>query len=249
MLNFAVQHPGEQPQMLVQVSAEWKNKTMLNSQMLTNLHCPLYLVYGENNELFPVFNARQLYSMLRSNNVPVVLSIIPGLPNDLEPERGVIFRSIGELCLTHLMGKGISQNYHSISRWRADAPSLALFFVPAIAWGVGWFAWLKHRTPARPKKSKPKIYEILFRLLAVLLATLASVEATLHMVSPHFSVNDTTLSIARLFLVQARDRQDFDFLAENSIWHNAKPKSCWTMLNWPVITENWSIGSLMTKCL
>ena len=163
---------------------------------------------------------------LQSNGVPVELKVLPGLAHGLEPERGVVYRAIGEYCLTHLSGNtnqdSVWQNYHSIARWQAEAPALLWFWIPAAGW-VGWWIWRRWRrgtptegsrptgsgeTPAGdspPASSGPTDRltrpEIVLRWLAAVLAIWAATETALHLVPPHFLVSDKTLALARRFWV------------------------------------------------
>ena len=86
-----------------------RNLSTFNLQLSTNLHCSILLIHGDQDEIFPITYTKHLVSLLQTNGVPVELKIIPGLPHGMEPERGVIFRSIGEYCLT-LAGKNVWQN-------------------------------------------------------------------------------------------------------------------------------------------
>jgi acetyl esterase/lipase len=270
MLDFALQHPEQQPQLLVQLSGAGLSEGQTNSR-LESLHYPVLLVHGEQDEVFPVENTKQLASILQTNGLPVELKIIPGIPHGTEPERGVLFRCIGEYCLTHLAGNGAWQNYHSISQWQAAAPPLWLFWLPAAAWAVGWLIWrlrnftspipvvqscrsasisppasaaIPTESPAKtslgsfwwkfgrrgnvalPWGSRPlKHSEIVLRWLAVILATWALAETTIHLVTPHFHVNNSTLSIARRLLVQPKEHADFENLAAQPIWQDQKLKT------------------------
>ena len=67
--------------------------------------------------------------------------------------------------------------------------------------------------------------DIALRWLAVILAVWALAETAIHLVTPCFSVNDTTLSIARRFLVQPKQHNDFEYLAAQPIWHGQKLKT------------------------
>jgi predicted esterase len=225
MLDFALQHPKQQSQLLVLLSGAGVNQSTLNPQLSTDLHCPVLLVHGEQDEIFPAADTKRLASALQAQGLPVKLKIIPGTPHDIGPERGVIFRSIGEYCRAHLAGKDAWQNYHSIAQWQADAPPFWLFCLPAAVWGIGWFAWSRYRKVGSPEKIKPSRPEIALRWLAVILATWALAGTAIHLVTPRFSVNDTTLSIARRFLVQPKERTDFEYLATRSIWHNQRLKT------------------------
>ena len=239
MLDFALQHPKQQPQLLVQLSdvgvEESAGKSeipdtistpsTLNPQPLTNLHCPVLLVHGEQDEVFPMENTKRMASILQTNGLSAELKIIPSIPHGMEPERGAVFRSIGEYCRSHLAGTNAWQNYHSIAQWQAEAPPLWIWWLPAAIWAVGWFAWSWHRKVAAPEKIKLSRGEIALRWLAALLTTWALTETAIHLVTPHFSVNDTTLSIARRFLVQLKQHNDFENLAAQSIWHNQRVKT------------------------
>src|ERR1017187_2628496 len=234
MLDFALQHPKQQPQLLVQLSGVGVEESAgkseipdtistpstLNPQPLTNLHCPVLLVHGEQDEVFPMENTKRMASILQTNGLSAELKIIPSIPHGMEPERGAVFRSIGEYCRSHLAGTNAWQNYHSIAQWPAEAPPLWIWWLPAAIWAVGWFAWSWHRKVAAPEKIKLSRGEIALRWLAAVLTTWALTETAIHLVTPHFSVNDTTLSIARRFLVQLKQHNDFENLAAQSIWHN-----------------------------
>ena len=183
MLDFARQYPGQQPQLLVQISGaglleasvamnppeqsshgegrerhsvravlgfttndDGQNSAGIissydgvqrtarptNSDLVFRLRYPVLLVHSDQDEIISVADTQQFASVLQSNGVPVELKIVPGLPHGLEPERGVVFRSVGEYCLTHLTGKDALQDYHSISQWQAEAPGFWLFCLPAV---------------------------------------------------------------------------------------------------------------------
>jgi dienelactone hydrolase len=224
MLDFALQHPAQQPQLLVQMSGAGVPEGQDDSR-LKLLRCPVLLVHGEQDEVFPLADIKRLASILQAKGLPTDVKIIPGASHGVEPERGVVFRSIGEYCLTHLAGKEAWQNYHSIARWQAEAPPLWLFWLPAATWAVGWFAWSRCHKAASLEKINPSRPEIVLRWLAVILTTWALAETAIHLVTPRFSVNDTTLSIARRFLVQPKERTDFEYLATRSVWHNQRLKT------------------------
>lgn len=59
--------------------------------------------------------------------------------------------------------------------------------------------------------------ELILRGAAVLLGWCAAVLTAIHLVTPRMAVNDLTLSMADMFLVQEEWRKDFDFVARNSV--------------------------------
>ncbi|MGO8931114.1 MAG: alpha/beta hydrolase family protein [Limisphaerales bacterium] len=120
-------------------SGELPNRpSTLNSQPST----ALLLVHGERDEVFPVSEAQRVAACLQTNGVPVELRILPGEGQDLGANRLLVFRVIGEQCLTRLAGPEALANYRSILSWQAQAKPLWLFWTPALAWGCLWlWSW------------------------------------------------------------------------------------------------------------
>jgi acetyl esterase/lipase len=254
MLDFAVQHPDRQPQLMVQLSGAGtltpfllaklddgrakgrlspalspseaereKNRAGDSEQSLTNLHCPVLLVHGEQDLTFPLADTKTQASVLQSNGLPVELKIVPGAPHGMEPDTGLVFRSIGEYCLTHLTGKDALQSYHSIAQFEAEAPAFWLFCLPAAAWLV--FGIVRRRKMHPRAKLKLTPGEKALRWVAGILAVWALVVTAIHLVPPHLLVNDQTLSIARKHLIEPKQSNDFEFLAAQPIWHGQKLKT------------------------
>lgn len=231
ILDFALQHPERQPQLLVQLSGAGLDQLILNSpprpsavttdQFVANLHCPVLLIHGNHDEIFPAADTQRLAAALRTNGLSVELKIMPGMPHNLEPEREVVFRCLGEYCLTHLLGKTALQSYHSIAQWQANAPSLWIFWLPAAAWAVGWLVW-SWRTKTQPATPPLKPGRSLLRLLAALLAMWALALTALHLLTPQFQINDITMNVAREFLMQPKQRTDFEYLATQPIWRGQR---------------------------
>ena len=225
MFDFALQHPEQQPQLLVQLSGAGIQENGTSAEF-TLLHCPVLFVHGEQDEVFPVADTKRLASALQAKGVQVELKTIPGLSHGLEPERAVIFRTVGEYCLTHLAGKDVWQNYRSITQWQAKALPLWLWWLPAAMWAGGWWIWtVKTRAKTQPVKTPLSRGEIVLRWLAALLAIGALSVTALHLVTPLFTVSDTTSAIARRFLVQPKERAGFKYLVAQPIWRGQKLKT------------------------
>jgi dienelactone hydrolase len=220
MLDYAVQHPAEQPKLMVQLSGAGVKQSLFNLQLLTNLHCAVLLVHGEQDLTFSLADTKQLAALLQSNGLPADLKIIPGAPHAMEPDQAVVFRCIGEYCLTHLTGSNAWQNYLSIAQFEAEAPRFWLFCLPAAAWVI--FGFARHRRQHPREKVKLTKGEIALRWLAGTLATWALTVTAIHLVPPHFLVSNTTLSIARQHLVEPKEKADFEFLAAQTIWSGQK---------------------------
>jgi len=229
MFDFALRHPDQQPQLLVQLSGAGIQKEQAVGQ--TNgefglLRCPVLLVHGEQDEVFPVADAKRLTVTLQAGGIPVELKIIPNASHGLEPERATIFRAVGEYCLAHLTGRDALQNYRSIAQWQAQAPPLLVWWLPAIMWAGGWSAWfVKARAKTQLVKAALSRSEIVLRWLAALLAIGALSVTALHLVTPLFLVSDKTSALARRFLVQTKERAGFEYLVAQPIWRGQKLKT------------------------
>ena len=217
LLEFALRHPQQQPQVLVWLSGADLQRGQ-NISHTESLYCPVLLVHGELNAEFPLANTKQLASILQSNSLLVEQRVLSDASYDMEPERKVLFRCVGEYCRSHLLGKDAWRNYHSSAQRQAQASPLWLFLLPSAAWVVGCCLLLRHRKNVSPKKLRLSRGQITFRWLAILLATWALTETGIHLATPHFPVGSTTLSIARRFLVQGKQRADFEFLSTLPIW-------------------------------
>src|ERR1017187_1279166 len=216
--DFALQHPKQQPQLLIQLNGSGLITLTPRSQSLTNLHCAVLLVHSDDDEVFPEQDTIRLASNLQTKGIPVDLKTISGVSESMEPERGVIFRYVGEYCLTRLAGSSALGNYRSIVQWQAESPPFALFCLPAAAWAISWSAWLWYRKPARSTTTKLKSHEVALRWLAVLLTGWALVISGLHLLLPRMIITDQSLAMTRKFLVRANERSDFEYLARQPVW-------------------------------
>jgi dienelactone hydrolase len=271
-LAYALRHPDARPNLLVQLAVGWvpeleskvhgaesevqgpKSKveallsgpSTLNSQLSTSV----LLLHGEQDEVFPLSQARQVAACLETNGVPVELKVLPGESHGLGANRLLVFRVIGEQCLARLEGPQALATYCSILAWQARGRPLWLFWTPALVWGCFWL-WLHRkvgqasrlplgmplpsrdaaaeggpevgfpgRSPSRRPGGTPAV-----RWLAVILATAALAQTALHLVPPRLATSDPTLSIARKHLVQAKELGDFDFLAANLVWRGKPLKT------------------------
>ena len=86
----------------------------------------------------------QLAACLKTNGVPVELRVLPGESHGLGANRLLVFRVIGEQCLTRLKGPDAPANYRSILSWQAQARPLWLFWTPALLWVALWL-WLRRK--------------------------------------------------------------------------------------------------------
>lgn len=72
------------------------------SQPATWIHCPVLLVNGEQDEVFPVADVRRLAGWLRSQGAVVEAHILPRLSHGFGEDRGVVMRAVAEYCAARL---------------------------------------------------------------------------------------------------------------------------------------------------
>jgi predicted esterase len=257
LLSFALRHPESAPKLLVRLAGGWvpemesgvlslKSGVEGLASRVAGSELAVLLVHGDRDEVFPVAEARRVAACLEANGVPVELKVLPGEGHGFGGNRLLLFRVIGERCLTSLRGPGALAQYQSILSWQAKARPLWLFWTPALGWaGVGlWLRWRVGRASRLPAEARQpphgagsrerqgagvppalRWWDIALRCLAAVLAAAAMAQTALHLVPPHLRTTDRTLSIAREHLVQPKELSDFDCLAPNPVWRGKPLKT------------------------
>lgn len=260
-LSFALNHPEMQPQLLVRVAGGWvpeleqfKVRAFQTEHRTSNRKgLSTLLIHDENDSVFPVAEARRVAGVLQSNGVPVELKVLPGQTHNFDPNRILLFRVIGEYCLTRLSAPDALTKYRSIALWEAQAKPLWLYWIPAFAW-ISALVYLKRREKAGQASRllkracnppelgdqtpptagemsalhcprKVTLWEIGLRWVAAILAILALAQTSLHLITPRLAISEMTLMLARKFLVQRKEMADFDVLATNSYWRGYRLKT------------------------
>jgi O-antigen ligase len=224
MSDFAFRHPELQPQLLIQVYGTGAQPFVPSGQFATNIHCRVLFVHCQRNGLSPVASAKLSNSTPHSNGVTAGLRTLSGVSHSMEPGHGAIIRSAGEYCLKYLAKKEAWWDFFS-PHWQAQSVPLWVFCLPGTVWALGWLIWWQRR---RTKPAKPvtlKRHGIAACGLAATLAVLALAETVVHLATPHLLISNSTLTIAREFLMPPKQRKDFEFLATQPVWHRQKLKA------------------------
>src|SRR6185437_10691456 len=66
------------------------------------IHCPVLLIHGDNDRVFPVSEAQHLAAVLQTDGVAVDLRILRGAEHDFGPDWPIIIREMAEYCQAHL---------------------------------------------------------------------------------------------------------------------------------------------------
>ncbi len=259
-LRFLLNHPETQPQLYVRLAGGSQPLAELKTENL-KLKTHVLLVHGQNDEIFPVAEAKQVAAFFRTNGISTELKILPGKSHAFDADRAVVIRNVGEYIKAQLTPE------HPLPEFPVtkDFPFL-LCIAPAFAWAAFWFYLRKGsaRVPRAvagvapdtrstavidaPLQSKLNKWEIALRMTAIILATLAIADTAIHLGTPRFAVNETTLKIARKFLIPPKWKEDFETLAAKSYWRGQRLKTLLThvelanycvyeLINWKVDKE------------
>jgi predicted esterase len=202
---------------------------------------PVLLIHGEHDEVFPLSEAERVAACLQTNGVPVELRVLPGQGHGLGGSLLLIFRAIGEQCLTRLKGPAALGVYRSMLSWQAQAKPLWLFWLPAFVWAAVCL-WVRVGTMNRNGITDPSplgkgrggilggklaaSWRTIWgsrgrstsRWLAAVLAAAALALTGLHVIAPRLPISKRTLAVARKHRVPPGQQSDFEFLAAKPCW-------------------------------
>ncbi|MBE0545792.1 MAG: hypothetical protein IH623_31055 [Verrucomicrobia bacterium] len=213
------------------------------------------ILHGDQDNVFPLADAGRTAACLRTNGVSVSVSVLPGQTHTPMADRGIIFRAIGEHCLTELRGAPALSEYRSVAAWQAGAKPLLFYWLPALFWSGLWLfgrnrlrrivnTGVPHSASALSSGEKPvatTARRMMFAgapkrtplriglwWVAAVLAILAIAWTALHLIPPRLTITDKTLTIARKYLIQPGQQADFDSLATESVWPDKRLQSLLT---------------------
>jgi predicted esterase len=230
-LRFLLKHPEASPRLMVSLAdglvpgsdelGAFGTSRSVHDARSRQSNLQFLLVHGDRDEVSPVSHARELAEVLATNWISVDLKILPGLGHTFEPDRALLIRKVGEYVKAHLTPEHPQPEFTN--------PKTIPFLVcalPSLLWLVLWVARRRKKSDGMAsQETRPTGCEIAMRVVVGVLAVLALTETAIHVIAPHFFVNDKTLAIARKFLVQPKERADFEFLAVQPIWQEEKLKT------------------------
>ena len=143
-LEFLLQHPERQPQLLVRLSGGWVpelgNAATPTGATLKSIHSQVLIVHGDHDAIFPVQDARTLATVLQTNGIPVVAKIFEGEDHGFSEDWPVLIRLTGEYC-QRMLNPGHpfagAPPLHLVSIWLCLAPAaLATLFFAYLYWST-----------------------------------------------------------------------------------------------------------------
>jgi len=237
-------------------SSEFKTQNL-------KLKTHVLLVHGENDEIFPVSEAREVAAFFQTNGVVTELKILPGKRHAFDSDRAVVIRVVGEEIKAQLTPE------HSLPEFPVTKNyPFVLCILPAFLWagfwiylrtgnagdsrvGVGGLSTITQNIENRTSNTehrKLNKWEIGLRVGAAILVTAAMVQTGIHVITPRLAVSDVTLRIARRFLIPPKWSGDFETLAAKPYWLGQRLKTMLThvelsnycvyeLINWKIDKE------------
>lgn len=229
VLGYALRQPQGPPRLLVALAGgrEEELKQLESASRPPPLReaapprFPVLLVHGGEDEGVAAAKFERAAAGLRDNGIVVERKALAGLPHTFGADRGVVFRAVSERILTQLAGSKVWTGYRSLAQWKADATPLWVRWLPAAFWlgGGAARAWSARRRVARPQRTfgrmSPAGLGLRFGAGALVLAAAALIG--MEFLLPQLPITDSTLALARRFLVPAQARVDLDWLAAQPI--------------------------------
>jgi pimeloyl-ACP methyl ester carboxylesterase len=247
-LTYLLQHPERQPQLLVRVAGGWVGEldgepvaqgsagvspasgggsrgtpTPSRGGRTAPLFCPVLIVHGERDRTFPLERNERLAALLTSNGVPVQSIILPGQGHAFAEDRPVVMRGVAEY---------LAQYFGSPPRALTNVPPWNLhYWIPAAVWlGFGVIvAFVRLHRWSREAGKPSRILQVATLILGVCAVWLTAV----NLVTPRCPVSDTTLKLARSWIIRSELREWFDYLASKppSVWQGGKLNALLTHLD------------------
>ncbi|HZM02353.1 MAG TPA: dienelactone hydrolase family protein [Candidatus Saccharimonadales bacterium] len=231
-LHYLLKHPERRPKVYVRLAGGWMPE-LEDGNARREPRPTVLLVHGENDDIFPVSDAKRVAEWLRTNRASVTLNIMANHGHAFEADQPVVFRLVAEYCKAHLTP---GQPLPEFPRLRSY-PFL-LCMSPAFAWAGLWIYWRRKSWSAPAQKVELTKFEVGWRITAVVLATLAVADTALHLVPLRMQVTERTLSIARKYLLAPKWHQDFETVAALPIWQGQRLETLLEHVNLANYTVN-----------
>jgi predicted esterase len=227
-LSFILNHPEIQPQVLVRCSGGWTKELDDEAKVQSlRIKASMLMVHGDDDKVFPVGDVQRLKELLQTNGISNVLKILPGKGHQLGTDHALVTRLVGEYCKAKL-----TSNEPLPAFPRTHPPPLLVCLLPALAWAISAFYNNNGSKTVQEGSTTRRRLEMdegkpggiatssgkALRWLAAGLAALAVADMAVRLISPQLSVNQSTLGVARKWLVPMKWRDDFEMLASQPVW-------------------------------
>ena len=215
-LGFFLRHPSHAPQAYVRLAGGWVSGldrwSGTENAMPVLVQCPILLVNGENDEVFPVAETRRVAAALGTN---AVVKEIPAMHHDFGQDQGLAFRLIGEWCKIALARTDQWPTFSSLKPlpfW--------ICLAPALIWFTLWLTLLRADILHDVAKLLFCRHWSWLFIAARIVSLLAFGDLILQWALLRTSVTPLTFTISKKCLTAQDCRGDLDWLMTFSDWRD-----------------------------
>jgi acetyl esterase/lipase len=211
-LRFFVSHPESRPKVMVRLAGGWISELddltnapspVLKARFPGNLQ--VWLLHGESDDVFPSTDVEHLASFLQNAGAEVRLTILPGTAHNFGDNSQLIVRRSAEFCAESFGNtRPIAVN---------ERPTLWYYWLPVAI--LGLFLIFIRILPGAIHSFRDGSRKLL--AVAVAMSLFAGTETMIHLVLPKLQLSESTLSLARRWLVAPQMLDDFNWLAQKPI--------------------------------
>ncbi|MDW8381176.1 MAG: O-antigen ligase family protein [Verrucomicrobiota bacterium] len=204
-LSFLATHPEFAPSVWVRLSGGWVPEL---EPILTNapgagwvLNTKVWLLHGEQDEVFPAAEVERLARLLRAGNTSVRVDILQRHGHNFGPDQDVLWRAAAEFCAVQFGRLDRIRAWPLPSYWYLWFPAGALWVIlgARLLRRVFKGLWSGGTSPA-------------VAILAVATSMLACAVTVTKVVLSLLPLTRHTAQIARTVLVEPQLRSDFDWM-------------------------------------
>lgn len=217
ILSFITTHPQIQPQLLVSLYGGWFNvsddQSSTTISQKSAIRCPVFLVYGDRDEIFTREDAARLKDFLRQGKASITEKVLADQVHTFNVTHYMVGRLIAEYCRSVLQP---NQPFNGLPKCRTLP--FFLYMLTALLWAtLCLYLWRKEKREPSPTAQLTG-WEIGLRVLAAVLGIWAAIETGVHLITPRLATSERTLFIARRWLIAPKWIADFDCLSTNAVW-------------------------------
>lgn len=251
LMSFVCRHR-QLPNAIVIMSPTLKNgdpaQLVINIPSVDLSGLPILVLRGkEDDDLSEPF-AERLYTALKEKGGSVELSTIPRAPQNLEPWRRAIFRSVGEYCRIKL-NLPLYPESDGGGSTNGSFATFVLFFLPAIGWGIFLVGRYLSSIVAslNGERARPSIT---WRILAYGCITLVIAEGGARLVLPRLAISPARLGLAEKLFFAGAPSENWSYISSFPIWNG---KLLGTLMEHVELSEynrrlvNWEVSDSLFK--
>jgi len=235
-LSFLTRHPEKQPAALVRLNGGWVedlDAAILRPTSSRLGDLPVWIAHGENDEVFPVGDARKVAESLRAAGANVKLDTFSGRGHGFGEDQPLLVKRAAEFCAGELGGTTTVPVNVRPGHW--------YFWLPVGLIGCALVVRRARMRGVVREPAKAARWLTVCTSVAVIVATMVSAA---HLALPILRATPTTLKLARQWCVRPELRADFDWLAQRPGASKCRIRDLLEHLNLASLQRGQFVGAL-----